>query len=489
MTRSFPLLLAIALGAWGAIALGADREAEIERDFRKLEKRLDGSDASIRDACGTTARVTLEDRPGESAHALIERVTDVEATGTSREALLPCVRGIARAGIVEGWTLAPATTGSAAAWTARIKLHRARRDPNASAGARRTEAADAESATRLTALWRSRSPRLEAAAPELIAPDLVSLSEARWNAGNVIVEGTAEDERYLDLFRGIVASLGTGFHPEFHLDLVRPDDAARFAVEPPTVPKDGTLRVAFRHAPPGTVLRALAELDRRDFVVPALPARDGALGGGWNGIAQKFATDASLAPVHVGAIDVFAPAGTVEPASIHRDGAKVSLDLERVEPALLAELLATAGRTPIDVPRGLKALDVHLVRVPWTQALDAVALASGCRVAIAPDRRTLSCPASDAAAARAPTPAAAAASDERAPLERSAVSRLRVAVLATRDDSRRWIAAVETPEGVHVTTRTGTALGLEPAHAVVDEHGVAAVFDARAGAPAVRIPF
>ena len=470
--RFVPTLLITSLLA-GNLALAADREAVIESDFRKVERRLDGSDGSIRDACATTAKVAIEDRPAETSSGVTERISDVTVRASGAAAMRPCVRGILKAGVVEGWTAGPATEGTAGGWTASLRLHRARRNPN-DAGARHTEQSDREAAARLTALWKSRAPVAGALVAEVLAPDLVSLREARWNAGNFIFEGTAEDERFVEAYQRLLAPLLAGLHVEWKIDVVRPDDASRFAVDAPKVPPAGLLRAAFRAAPPGAILRALAEIDRRDFVVPSAAARDGSIAGGWNGIAKKLCDDLGRSLVHVGAIDVFAPSGTKEPARVHRAGKKVDLDLEAVDPAKVATLLGVAGGVRVDAPAGLARLDLHLRAVPWEQALDAVAIAAGCAVETpAPDRRLLRC-----SSTTTPAPEAATLGVSSAPpLERAAAAALRVCVLATREDGKRWIAGVATPEGLHVTVRTGVRLGLDGGHAVVDAHGVTLVLE------------
>lgn len=471
--RFLPALLITSL-LGGSLALAAEREAVIESDFRKVERRLDGSDGSIRDACATTAKVAIEDRPAETSSGVTERISDVTVRARGAAAMRPCVRGILKAGVVEGWTAGPATEGTAGGWTASLRLHRARRNPN-DAGARRTEQSDREAAARLTALWKSRAPVAGALVAEVLAPDLVSLREARWNAGNFVFEGTAEDERFLEAYQRLLAPLLAGLHVEWKIDVVRPDDASRFAVDPPAVPPAGLLRAAFRAAPPGAILRALAELDRRDFVVPSAPTRDGSIAGGWNGIAKKLCADQGRVPVHVGAIDVFAPSGTKEPASVHRAGKKVDLDLEAIAPANIATLLGVAGGVAVDAPADLAPLDLHLRAVPWEQALDAVAIAAGCAVETpAPDRRRLRC---SATLPPATPETAAAAASSAPPIERAAASALRVSVLATREDGKRWIAGVATPDGLHVTVRTGGRLGLDGGHAVVDAHGVTLVLE------------
>lgn len=470
--RFAPALLITSLLA-GSVALAADREAEIESDFRKVERRLDGSDGSIRDACTTTAKVAIEDRPPETSAGVTERISDVTIRASGAAAMRPCVRGVLKAGVVEGWTVAPVTEGTAGGWTASLRLHRARRNPN-DAGARRTEQSDREAAARLTALWKSRAPVAGALVAEVVAPDLVALREARWNAGNFVFEGTAEDERFVEAYQRLLAPLLAGLHVEWKIDVVRPDDASRFAVDAPKVPPAGLLRAAFRAAPPGAILRALAELDRRDFVVPSAAARDGSIAGGWNGIVKKLCDDLGRSLVHVGAIDVFAPAGTKTPSSVHRAGKKVDLDLEAVEPANVATLLGVAGGVTIEAPAGLARLDLHLRAVPWEQALDAVAIASGCAVDTpASDRRRLRCASTTTPTQDAPSLGLSLAP----PLERAPASALRVAVLATREDGKRWIAIVATPERLHVTARTGVRLGLDGGHAVVDEHGVTLILE------------
>jgi hypothetical protein len=501
-----------ALVAYPGTALSHSSDSEIEKNFRKVERHLDGPDADLRAACGAPARAfAVEDRPAETAKGVTRRLSDVTFSGASGADLRNCARGVVRAGVVEGWRLAPATDGNG--YTLSMRLLRARRDPH-NLGWQHTDDSDREAAASLTAMWKSHVPAAEALAPEVLAPDLVNLTEAAWNAGNVTIEGTAADERFADAYDRVLKPLTGSLHVERKIDLVRPDDGARLALDPVVVPPRGLLRAAVREAPPSAVLRVFAELDRRDFVMPSGGARrNGTVAGGWNGVVQKLAADLGRAPRHVGAIDVFAPIGSATPPEPSRSGKRVDLDLEGIDPSKVFTLLAVAGGVEIRGPAGLPSIDVHLRAVPWDQALDAVAATHGCRVTIEGSARVVHCPTTvDEAEVVTLDVTPAGAENEKVPadiiatktptapdpvllavppLERFPASALRVVALATREGGSRWVAVVQTPDGLDVTVRTGVRIGIDGGLAVVDEHGVSVVLkraDADGNAVLTAIP-
>src|SRR5205814_2210521 len=157
------------------------------------------------------------------------------------------------------------------AFTLTARLLRVRRDPGTSTGWRATEESQRDAAARMTEIWKSRTPRAELLGPESLAPDVIELHEARWNAGTVTIEGVADDERFVDAYKALLSPLvagtaGHAVHTEFAIDVSRPDDAARFALGPIPLRDDGQIRAAVRRAPAGAILRLFAELDKRDFV-------------------------------------------------------------------------------------------------------------------------------------------------------------------------------------------------------------------------------
>lgn len=487
----------------------------VDREFAKVERRLYGQDAGLRTSCGAPATgYVLEDEPVERERSIELRRSTIRFEGGTPAELRPCLHAIARAGILDGWRLARADRGG---FRLEAKLVRARRDPRFT-GRRAREKTDKEAVEALTGIWKDRRPGMETLAPELVAPDVAELLEARWYAGNLSIHARAADEGLARAYRGLVEPLlPEGPRVEWRLEADRPD-----VPEPPEMPEDGLLRIALSDAPMGAALRLFAELDRREFVVPTPDGRrSGAIAGGWRGLVEKLADDLGRAHLRVGDVDVLAPAGTRAPRDGAWNGARVSLDLEAVPGEKVATLLAAAGDVRIDAP-ALPPTDLRLRRTPWDQALHALAAAHGCAVDMEPAapkaRYALRCTKAAGSAPRAVPESHAAkppsagtdpvartevdesadededADEDASALERWPAWKLRVVALGARGGETRWRAIVETPDGLHVLVRTGTRLGLESGQAVVDENGVSIVLERIGpdGAPrlsAARLPF
>lgn len=489
----------------------------VDREFAKVERRLYGPDSVLRNACDAPVKgYAVEDEPVERERSIELRRSAIRFEGGTPAELRPCLHAIARAGILDGWRLARADGGG---YRLETTLVRARRDPRFT-GRRAREKTDKEAVEALTAVWKDRRPGMEALAPELVAPDVAELLEARWYAGNLSIHARAADEGLARAYRGMVeAVLPDGPRVEWRLEADRPE-----APKPPVMPDDGLLRIALSDAPMGAALRLFAELDRREFVVPSPTGRrSGGIAGGWRGLVEKLGEDLGRSHLRVGDVDVLAPPGTRAPRDGAWNGARVSLDLEAVPGEKVAVLLAAAGEVRIDAP-ALPPTDLRLRTTPWDQALHALAAAHGCTVemhpaapkaryalhcnaplpptnTIAPDppgnkARTGSGPArtSLVASSGAEEGVGGGAEGDASALERWPAWRLRVVALGARGGETRWRAIVETPDGLHVLVRTGTRLGLEPGQAVVDENGVSVVLERIGpdGAPrlsAARLPF
>lgn len=455
-----------------SLLLLAGRATDVEREFKKVERRMYGPDEEIRDAC---EGAVVEDLATELDRSLEIRKSDVVVRGTKPADLRACVRGVAKTGIVDSWTLEP----DGDEFVLRMRLVRARRDPNV-IGKRKREKSDREAAAALTKLWEERKPAGETLAPELLAPDLFHLRQARWVAGVVTVEGIAETPIAVAAYRKLVDPLvASGPRVEYAIDV------AGDLVPPPPFPETGLLRASLREAPPTAMLRLFAHLDRRDFVLPSGigSRRTGAIGGGWDGLVAKIAKESDRAALRVGAIDVFAPKGTPQPRPATWDGERITLELEGVRGSHLWTLLAAASGRTITGP-DLAPLDVQLRGVAWDQALEAIALAHGCKVTGAAERAVV-CP---PGVPVAPPPAAVVSSAATVagtvaqegplpPLERAPARDLRVIALGRREASKRWLAIVETPDGFRAVVRDGVVLGREGARAVVEETGVSLLLE------------
>lgn len=458
---------AVAMAA-GAAAAAEKAAWQIDREFKKVERRLFGPDEKIRDGCGG-ALVAIRDRTPELERSLEIVRSDLRLRGANAAALRGCARTVAASGIVEGWT---ATHGTGADFVVDVRLLRARRDPHVTGGVKRTKATDKAAAAALADVWEDRNPAFEALYPEVLAPDLVDLHEARWNAGNLAFEGRSPDDRFADGYRRLVTSavLSTSARIEWSID------AARLPEVPPTMPDEGHLRGTFRDAPPGTMLHLFAELDRRDFVMAsARGTHDGTLAGGWPGILRSLAKKLDRDAVRVGQVDVLVPPGTEQPPRLAWSGKRVTLELESVRGRALWTLLSVAGKSSVTGP-DLPETDVHVKNVPWDQAVDAIALAHGCTTS-APEKlaRVVTCPA--ALAIPPETGPATASVDERPLLQRQPASALRIVALGMRDGSNAWRSVVRTPSGRHALVRTGSPIGLDGGFAVVDENGVSLVLE------------
>lgn len=473
MLRSRTVLLLAAAIALPIAAPGAPGSAwRLDRELKKIERRLSGADEQIRAGC-RDALVRIDDRPPERERSLELRRSDVRLRGAGTGALRACARAVAGAGVVESWRV---TQGSGGDFTLTMVLLRARRDPQVTGG-RRREKTDREAARALAAIWEDRREAFEALAPEVLAPDLVVLDEARWNAGNLSFTGRAADDRLADGYRRLVraAVASTSARIEWAVTAEAPPAAM------PALPEDGMLRGVFHDAPAGSVLRLFAEMDRRDFVLPSSSiTRSGGLAGGWSGILHAIAKELARQPLHAGQVDVLAPPGSAPPPRRTWDGRRVTLDLEAVPSAALWTLLSVAGKAAVEGPADLPATDLHVKNVPWDQVVDAVALSHGCgSVAEDANRRRVVC--GEAAPTATPAPAApgdaAPDADERPPLTRFPASALRIAALGVRGTGKSWRAIVRTPPGLHVLVRTGTPLGVDGGLAVVDEHGVSVVLE------------
>jgi len=443
---------------------------EVDRALSKVERRLAGADEQIRDGCGP-ALAKIRDRPLTLERSIQLQRSDIAIRGTTAAAIRPCARAVANAGIVEGWR---ATQGSSGELTLDVVLLRARRDPHFT-GRNRAEKTSKEAALALESVWEDRNATFEALGAEVLAPDLVDLYEARWNAGNLSFEGRAADDRLADGYRRLVRSvvLSTSAKLEWNVTADAP------ATPMPELPAKGTLRGTWRVAPAGAVLRLFAEMDRRDFVVPSAGAvRGGGLGGGWAGISDGIAKTLDRELLHAGQVDVFAPLGAKPIPRRAWDGKKITLELESVPSKALWTLISVAGKATVEGPPDLPLTDLQVKNVPWDQVVDAIALTHGCTV-IATDaaHRKVECSPASLGAAPAPALPAAAPADERPPLTRVPASKLRAVAIGVRDTGKSWRAVVRTPSGLHVLVRTGSPIGVDGGLAVVDEHGVSVVLD------------
>ena len=475
MIRVRPMLLLALASAVPLAARAAGKSAwEIDREFRRIERRLFGPDEQIRDACGA-ALGAIEDRPLVLERSVEMRRSDVRLRGANAADLRACARAVAGAGVVESWRVTPADDG---AFALDVVLLRARRDPHV-IGRRRSEKTDKEAAKALAAIWADRNEPFEALGPEVVAPDLLDLYEARWFAGNFVFEGRAPDDRFADGYGRLVrAVVPSGALIEWAVAADAPP------AEVPALPDAGRLRAAFREAPSGALLRLFAEMDRRDFVVPSGEGtRSGTLGGGWAGIANAMAESMGRTVLRAGQVDVFAPASAEPMERRAWDGRRVTLDLEAVPASALWTLLSVAGKAAVEGPADLPPTDIHVKNVPWDQVVDAIALAHGCTTTAkeANDRRVV-CPEGVARAKVAPEAAggqadAPAKVDERPPLTRQPASKLEVIAYGVRDSGKYWRALVRTPDGLHVLVRTGSPIGVDGGLAVVDEHGVSVVLE------------
>ncbi len=420
--------------------------------------------------------------------------------GPDAAALRVCARALARAGVVEGWSLRPAAAGG---YRLTTRLLRARRDPRP-ANAEDRARTDREAGEELAKILADRAPLAESLAPELVADDLAPIDEIAWNAGNVTIEGRAGGARWLDAYRRLVANLTSGGHPhvEWKVDLYEETGDG----PPPALPDEGALRVSLSGAHPGAVLRLFADLDRRDVVVAhetrASPIR-GHLGGGWAGIVRRLAEALGASAHRVGPVDVLVPANRPPPPRDPDDsgvpGARLaSVTLDRgAAPTheILAEIAAVA-HLAIDAPP-LPPTDLTMRRIPWPVALEAIAAAHGCRVRRTGERRRgLECPASGSGTESATDPDSDTGSDAAAtPAPPPTPLRsLRVAALGVRASGTRWRALVADRDGKTTLVRTGTPLGLERAPAVVDANGVTVVLErldhaGRKHLVPVRLPF
>lgn len=469
MIRLRPVfLLALALVPVFAAAK-EQMQWEIDRDLKRVERRLSGADEQIRDGCGP-ALAGIVDRPLTLERAIQLQRSDIRIRGANTAAIRPCARAVADAGIVEGWR---AAQGSSGELVLSVVLLRARRDPHFT-GRSRSEKSTREAARALASVWEDRNETFEALGAEVLAPDLLDLYEARWNAGNLSFEGRAADDRLADGYRRLVRSvvLSTSAKIEWSVTAETP------ATPMPALPEKGVLRGTWRVAPAGAVLRLFAEMDRRDFVVPSAGAvRGGGLGGGWAGISDGIAKTLGRTLLHAGQVDVFAPPGAQPIPRRAWDGRKITLELEGVPSKALWTLLSVAGNATVEGPADLPATDLQVKNVPWDQVVDAVALTHGCTTTASDaSHRTVECsPAS--LGATAPPPVVAAPPDERPPLTRVPASALRVVAIGVRDTGKSWRAVVRTPAGLHVLVRTGSPIGVDGGLAVVDEHGVSVVLE------------
>lgn len=482
--------MAVAISLSLSAAAAETMKWEIDREFKKVERRLYGANETIREGCGA-ALATIADRPLLLDRGVESQRSDVTIRGSSAADLRPCARAVAAAGIVEGWR---ATQGSSGQLTLSVVLLRARRDPHVSTGERRTPASDKLAAKELAAIWEDRNETYEALGAEVVAPDLVDLYEARWNAGNLSFEGRAPDDRLADgysrLVRSAIASTAAKIEWAVSADAPAPSM--------PELPQRGTLRGTWRVAPAGAVLRLFAEMDRRDFVIPnAIAIRGGGMGGGWPGITEGIATSVERTLLRAGQVDVFAPPGAKQPPRRAWDGKKVTLQLEGVSSKALWTLLSVAsGGATIDGPDDLPLTDVQVKNVPWDQVVDAIALTYGCTVsANAAGHRAVECPpASLTGTVPAPPPVSTPSLVELPPLRRVPAGRLRVVAIGVRDTGKAWRAVVRTPAGLNVLVRTGSPIGVDGGLAVVDEHGVSVVLerakpDGTIVRTAVQLPF
>lgn len=488
--RAF-LLVALVLPAALPLAAAAKEKMrwEVDRELRKVERRLAGSDAQIRNGCGS-ALSRIVDRPLVLERSLELTRSDVTMRAADTATLRPCARAVANAGVVEGWR---ATQGSSGDLLLHVILLRARRDPHFT-GREGTKATDREAAKGMAAIWADRNPAFEALGAEVLAPDLVDLYEARWNAGNLSFDGRAADDRLADGYKRLVAAVVTSTNAKIEWTV----SADAPPQEMPELPDRGLLRGTWRVAPAGAVLRLFAEMDRRDFVVPSAGAlRGGGLGGGWAGVADAVAKSLGRERLRAGQVDVFAPAGMRQPDRRPWNGRRVTFQLESVPSSALWTLLSVAGKATIDGPDDLPLTDIHVKNVAWDQVLDAIALAHGCTTrTVAENHRAVECsPASLTGAPPAPAPPVPLPPpNDRGPLTREPASKLRVIAIGVRDTGKGWRAIVRTSAGLHVLVRTGTPIGVDGGLAVVDEHGVSVVLerlraDGRTVLTAVPLPF
>lgn len=466
-------LLLLALAALPLAAAAKEKmQWEIDREFKKVERRLAGSDAQIKDGCGP-ALERIADRPIVLERSLELQRSDVTMRARNTSGLRPCARAVANAGVVEGWR---ATQGSSGDLSLTVVLLRARRDPHL-VGVERTEATDKQAAKAMASIWEDRNPAYESLGAEVLAPDLVDLYEARWNAGNLSFEGRSPDDRLADGYKRLVTAVVTSTAGKIQWAVSA--DAPPQAM--PELPQRGLLRGTWRVAPAGAVLRLFAEMDRRDFVVPSAGAlRGGGLGGGWAGVSEGIAKSLGRERLHAGQVDVFAPSGVRQPPRRAWDGTRITFQLESVPSNALWTLFSVAGKVTVEGPDDLPLTDVHVKNVPWDQVLDAIALAHGCTTtATDATHRAVECSSASLTGVPPPPPQPPLPlpADDRGPLTRVPASKLRVIAFGVRDTGKSWRAIVRTPAGLHVLVRTGSPIGVDGALAVVDEHGVSVVLE------------
>lgn len=485
--RPRPALLALLALVPLVAAAKETMQWEMDRDLKKVERRLAGADEQIRDGCGD-ALAGIADRPLTLERSIQLQRSDIRIRGASTAAIRPCARAVAHAGIVEAWR---ASQGSSGELVLNVVLLRARRDPHFT-GRNRSEAKTKEAARALQSVWEDRNESFETLGAEVMAPDLIDLYEARWNAGNLSFEGRSADDRLAEGYRRLVRSVVVSTSAKIEWTV-----AADAPWSPmPDLPEKGMLRGTWRVAPAGAVLRLFADMDRRDFVVPSAGAvRGGGLGGGWAGISDGIAKTLGRTLLHAGQVDVFAPPGAQPIPRRAWDGRKITLELEGVPSKALWTLLSVAGKATVEGPADLPLTDVHVKNVPWDQVVDAIALTYGCTVSASDSsHRTVECaPASLGNTSPASVPASGPP-DERPPLNRVPASKLRVVAIGVRDTGKGWRAVVRTPVGLHVLVRTGSPIGVDGGLAVVDEHGVSIVLERLRGdgvvvRTAIPLPF